>query len=179
MSCTPMAIGVESIAGPRTANNATRNLLFMLAIWALVAMPCIAVSQENCNTALSRIARREADKAIATHLGDACSGLKSGSIAVDKTKLLELRSFRLCENGPLVTASVTVRVKCGTSDQALIRLEIEDDLTATASANLDTCQVLDARISAGGSVAEAGLRAAGLSKKLHDAAQNEIKPYCK
>jgi hypothetical protein len=77
-----------------------------------------------------------------------------------------------------VTASITVHVKCATSDQAFIRASVEDDLSATASANLETCQVQDAKVSAAGSIANTGLQVADLDKKLREAAQKEIAPYC-
>jgi hypothetical protein len=145
----------------------------------LIAKPSIAESQENCNTALTRIANRAVEKAIADHRNNACAGLKSGPIGIDKTEALELRNFRLCETGSIVAASITVRVRCATSDQAVIRASVEDDLTATASANLDTCQVLNAKLSAAVFIAKTGLQVADLDKKLGEAAQKEIAPYCK
>lgn len=150
-----------------------------LVVLALIANAGIAEAQENCNTALTRIAKRAADKAIADHHDDACAGLKKGPFGIDKTKALDLLKFSLCENGPVVAASITVHMKCATSDQALFKTDIEDDVTATASANLDTCQILDTDVSSGKFIVETGLQVADLKKKLSDAAEKEIKAYCK
>ena len=87
--------------------------------------------------------------------------------------------FSLCEAGPVVTASITVHVKCATSDQAVLKTEVEDDLTATASANLDTRQVLDADVTSKTFIVETGIQVADLKKQLREGAQKEIKDYCK
>src|SRR5262245_52333399 len=86
---------------------------------ALLADATEALSEENCNSALSRLARGAAEKAIREHQNNACSGLKQGIFGVDKTKALLLREFRLCEDGPMVRATLTVYVECATSDAAL------------------------------------------------------------
>jgi hypothetical protein len=151
----------------------------VFAALAFGCLPASAQPQENCNTALTRIARRAADKAVVDHHEDACAGLKKGPFGIDKTKALELREFSLCETGPVVAASITVHLKCATSDQAMIHADLEDDLTATASANLDTCQVLDADVTAGKFASQAGIAIADLKEKLRQAAEKQIKDYCK
>jgi hypothetical protein len=70
-------------------------------------------------------------------------------------------------------------VKCATSDKAVLKTELEDDLTATASANLDTCQVLDADVASKTFIVETGIQVADLKKQLREAAEREIKDYCK
>ena len=137
-----------------------------------------AEGQENCNTALTRIAKKAAAKAIADHHDDACAGLKKGPFGIDKTETLELLRFSLCETGPVVAASITVHIKCATSDQAVLKTGLEDDVTATASANLDTCQVLDTDVSSKKFIVETGIEIAGLQMKLREAAESEIKAYC-
>lgn len=138
-----------------------------------------AVGQENCNTALTRLARGAAEKAIRENGNDACSGLKHGPLAIDKTKALELREFRLCEEGPIVRASVAVYIKCATSDAAFVRTSLDETMSAIATANLDTCKVTDARVSAAGDLARAGLIGAGAANKMRDEIEKAIKPYCK
>jgi hypothetical protein len=123
-----------------------RSMLSLVAL-ALLCEPAIAQAEENCNTALARIAKKAAEKAIADHRDNACAGLKKGPFGIDKTKALELRKFSLCETGPVVAASITVHVWCATSDKAVFPADLADDVTATASANLDTCRVLDVDIS--------------------------------
>ena len=147
--------------------------MLSVAVFALSAQPSVAQTQENCNTALTRIAKREAEKAVADHRDDACAGLKNGPFGIDKTKALELRKFSLCENGPIVSAAITAHVWCATSDKALIAADLEDDVTATASANLDTCQVLDADVSAGKFASQAGIQIADLKTKLREAPPNQ------
>jgi hypothetical protein len=154
------------------------------ALITLVALGCIgkvgiAEAQQNCNTALTRIAKRAAEKAVADHRDDACAGLKKGPIGVDKTRALELRQFSLCETGPVVAASMTVYAKCATSDRAVFQTEFEVEVSATASANLDTCQVLNADVSSPDSLVDAGIKVADLKTKLREAAEKEIKAYCK
>ncbi|MDA9406504.1 hypothetical protein XH98_34165 [Bradyrhizobium sp. CCBAU 51745] len=140
--------------------------------------PATAQTEENCNTALTRIAKKAAEKAVADHRDDACAGLKKGPFGIDKTKALELRSFSLCETGPVVAATITVHVRCATSDQALISADLEDDLTASVSANRDTCEALDADVSAGKFENQTGIQIANLKDKLRDAAAKQIKVYC-
>jgi hypothetical protein len=146
---------------------------------ASAGLAASAYGQPNCNTMLSRVARAAAEKAIAERKDTACSDLKKGPIAIDKTKTLELTSFKLCEDGPIVSADVAVKIKCATSDAALIHASIEDTATASVSADLDTCRVLRANVTAEGFVAQAGINIADLNGKLKEAAEKEIKPYCK
>ena len=151
----------------------------LFAAFGLMSLQSSVMAEENCNTALTRIARKEAEKAIAQHQGDACSGLKKGPIGYDDTKELELRGFKLCENGPVVSASITVHVKCATGGGAFIHDSIEDNLTANASANLDTCQMMDANVSGGSTLVQLGLSLGNVSNKLREAGRKEIAPYCK
>lgn len=134
------------------------------------------MSQENCDTPLGRIARKEADKAIERYKSEACAGLKWGGIGIDKTKKLELIEFRLCENGFEVNTSLKVRVECASG--GAIPASIEDDLTAAAKADLNTCQV-NADIQGGKNVVKAGLALAGARDKLRSEAHKQIVPYCK
>jgi hypothetical protein len=157
----------------------TQYPLVSLVALALLGNSGNAEGQENCNTALTRIAKKAAEKAIADHLDDACAGLKKGPFAIDKTEALELLKFSLCETGPVVAASITVHIKCATSDQAVLRTDLEDDVTATASANLDTCQVLDADVSSDKFIVETGIEVADLKAKLRKGAEREIDAYCK
>jgi hypothetical protein len=136
-----------------------RNILLIVAI-ALIACPASAQTQQNCNTALTRIAKKAAEKAVVDHHDDACSDLKKGPFGIDKTKALELRAFSLCEAGLIVSASITAYAKCATSDEAMFPAEAEGDVTATASANLDTCQVLDVDVSSTAFVVETGIQVA-------------------
>jgi hypothetical protein len=154
-------------------------ILLSLVSLALLDQPAIVQAQENCNTALTRIAKKAAEKAIADHRDNACAGLKKGPFGIDKTRALELRKFSLCETGPVVVASITVHVWYATSDRAVLKADLEDDITATASANLDTCQVLNTDVSSKTFIVETGIRVAELEKKLRDAAEKEIKDYCK
>jgi hypothetical protein len=155
-----------------------RYALLNLIALALIGNATLVEGEENCNTALSRLAKKAAEKAVADHSDNACAGLKKGPLGIDKTKALELRNFSLCETGPVVAASITVHVKCATSDQAVFKAEVEDDATATVSANLDTCQVLDADVSSNKFVVETGIQLADLQTKLREAAEKEIKAYC-
>lgn len=154
------------------------------ALWAIAALTlsgssASAQTQENCNTALTRIARRAAEKAVTDHREDACAGLKKGPLSIDKTKALELRAFSLCETGAVIAATIALHVWCATSDKALISADLEDDVTASASANLDTCQILDADVSAGKFASQTGIQIANLKDKLREAAGKQIKDYCK
>jgi hypothetical protein len=153
--------------------------ILTIIVVVLLGAPATAQTQENCNTALTRIAKKAAEKAVADHRDDACAGLKKGPFCIDKTKALELRSFSLCETGPVVAATITVHVRCATSDQALISADLEDDVTASASANLDTCKMLDADVSAGKFANQTGIQIANLKDKLRDAAAKQIRDYCK
>jgi hypothetical protein len=90
-----------------------------------------------------------------------------------------LLKFALCETGAVVAASITVHVKCATSDQAMFKTDLADDVTATVSANLDTCQVLDAHVSSKKFIVETGIEVGDLKMKLREAAEKEIKSYCK
>jgi hypothetical protein len=155
-----------------------QNILLLFAI-ALIACPLSAQTQENCNTVLTRISRKAAEKAIIDHRNDACSGLKKGPFGIDKTKALELREFSLCEAGPIVSASITVHAWCATSDKAVFSADVAGEVTATASANLDTCQVLNVDVSSTAFVVETGIQVADLKKKLREAAEKQIKDYCK
>lgn len=157
----------------------TRFAPLSLVALALIGNAGNAEGQENCNTALTRIAKKAAEKAITDHHDDACAGLKKGPFGVDKTKALELLRFSLCETGPVVTGSITVHIKCTTSDQAVLSTDLEDDITAAASANLDTCQVLDADVSSNKFFVETGIEVADLQTKLREAAKSEIEAYCK
>jgi hypothetical protein len=154
-------------------------MILTIIVVALLGPPASAQTQEKCNTALAWIARKAAEKAVADHRDDACAGLKKGPFGIDKTKTLELRAFSLCETGPIVAATITVHVRCATSDDALISADLEDDVTASASANLDTCQMIDADVSAGKFANQTGIQIANLKDKLRDAAAKQIKDYCK
>ena len=160
-------------------------LLHRLVSLPLYALGLIAIlspaeaQTQDCDTALSRIARKAAEKAVQEYRGEVCSGLKLGPIGIDRTKALELQSFQLCEKGPLVSASVTVFAKCGTSEGAILQMQLGDQVKAKAEANLDTCQVLNAKLNGGKFVTEAVIEVADLEKKAKEVLEREIKPYCK
>lgn len=152
------------------------RFLCILAFSTLLITTYPVMSQESCDTPLGRIARKEADKAIERYKNEACAGLKWGGIGIDKTKKLELIEFRLCETGFLVNTSLKVRVQCASGGD--IPASIEDDLTATAKADLNACQA-DADIQGGKNIVKAGLALAGARDKLRAEAQKQIAPYCK
>jgi hypothetical protein len=135
-----------------------------------------AMSQQNCDTPLGRIARREVDKAIERYKSEACAGLKWGGMGIDKTKKFELIEFRLCESGFLVNASLKVRLQCASG--GVIPASIEDVLTATAKADLNACHV-DADIEGGRNIVKAGLALSGARDKLRVDSQKQIVPYCR
>ncbi len=139
----------------------------------------VALGQPNCNTALSRLARGAAEKAIRENQTKACSGLKQGPIAIDKTKDLELKAFELCEDGPIIRASAAVFIRCATSDAAVIRASASETVKAVAVANLDTCKVTEASVSANGDLAQAVLKLVGADKNMRSEIEKAIKPYCK
>lgn len=155
-----------------------RSVLLIFTVLAVLDQPIRAETQQNCNTALTKIAKKAAEKAIADHRDNACAGLKKGPIGIDKTKALELREFSLCETGPVVRASVSVHIWCATSDKAFISAELSGEVAATASANLDTCQVLDADVSSTASIVEAGIQLSDLKKKMREGIEKQIKDYC-
>jgi hypothetical protein len=150
-----------------------------IGILTILSFGSTAEAVSNCDTALSRISKVAAQTAIKDHQDNACDGLKQGGIGVDKTKKLELRRLEVCEDGPVVSARVTVDVKCGTSDAAIVKINIEETVTASVSANLDTCMVANANVEAKGFVAQLGISVADLNSKLKAATEKEIKPYCK
>jgi hypothetical protein len=99
----------------------------------------VARGQPNCNTALGHIANVIAKKPISDNKDKACSGLKKGLIGIDRTEKLVLSKFKLCEDGPVVSAEITLKIKCSTSSAAFISASVEESINATASANLDSC----------------------------------------
>ncbi|MFA5947903.1 MAG: hypothetical protein WC806_02945 [Candidatus Gracilibacteria bacterium] len=150
-----------------------------LILGTIVSANVDAYGEPNCNTALGRVAKTLVTRAVSDNKDRACAGLKKGPIGIDRTKKLGLSDFKLCEDGPIVSAEVSADIECGTSDAAFIRVSVEDTLTATASADLDSCRVLDTKVSAKGELANVGIKIADLSAKLKEAAEKEIKPYCK
>jgi hypothetical protein len=60
-----------------------------------------------------------------------------------------------------------------------VKINIAEDVSATASVDLDTCAVLSATVSAGGFLTKAGLSIADVDAKFKAAVEREIKPYCK
>lgn len=145
-------------------------------VFSMIFYSLPAMSQENCDTPLGRIAKVELDKAVAQHQGDACAGLKWGGVGIDKTKKLALLGFSLCESGLTVKTIIKIRAQCASG--GTIPLSIEDDLTATVSANLETCSV-DADIQGGSKVVQAGLKLGDVNSKLREEARKLIAPYCK
>lgn len=152
--------------------------LFCIALLSHAILIPSASAQKSCSTALGRIARAAAERAVANNMQTACKGFKQGRFAIDKTKSLELKTFELCENGAVVTAQLSVRIECATSDAAVISVSAEDTLSARASANLDTCRVSEARVWSNGFLANVGLDWANADRKLKEAAEREIKQYC-
>jgi hypothetical protein len=145
----------------------------------MLKFDALAQPTRNCDTALSRIAKANAVKAIDQYRDTACSGLKQGLIVIDKTRELKLTSFELCEIGSVVEAAISIQVRCATSDAALIKVEVGDTASAKAAADLDTCKVLSASASAQNLVSQTGLSLAGVDEKLKDAIAKIIQPYCR
>ena len=54
----------------------TRHALLSLVALALMSKAGVAEGQENCNTALTRIARKAAERAIADHRDNACDHIR-------------------------------------------------------------------------------------------------------
>ena len=155
---------------------ACRSALSVLLLFNHLAP---AAAAELCDTALSRIGRRALDDAIAKHRDNACAGLKLGPAGLDKTKALSVTSCQLCEHGPAIRGAVTVHIECTTSDQALVKLSVRDDLKAVASANLDTCEIGDVSVAAGTEAGRALLALLDVKKALRQGAKKEIKAFCK
>ncbi len=139
----------------------------------------IAISAPNCSTALGQIARSAADKAISDSKDTACNGLKSGNIGIDKTKELRITEFSLCEDGLVIEATLAVVIKCATSDAAFIKASFSETLKATAKADLNSCKVLSADVSADGYLGKLGLNAGDANKKLTQEMEKAVSPYCK
>jgi hypothetical protein len=155
---------------------AVHVILFSLAIGGTIT---VVHAEPNCDTALGRAAKARVSKAISDNKDQACNGLKKGPIGIDKTKKLELNSFKLCEDGSVVSAEITIDVSCGISRPALLSVSVDESLTATASADLDSCRVIDADVSAAGRLGAMGIKWADLAKKFREAAEREIQAYCK
>jgi len=167
---------------PRAVQRRVDDIRFAATALPLIALALLSVpafgQTQSCDTALSRIAKKAADKAISERRDNACSGLKKGPFGIDKTKALQLKSFSVCESGPVVTASALVHIHCATSDQAMLSASVEDDVTIDVSANLDTCQILSADVSAAKLPGEAGIGLADVRNKLREGAAKAIKDYC-
>jgi hypothetical protein len=146
----------------------------------IISAVVVAHGEPSCNTALGHVAKAFAEKAVSDNKDKACSGLKKGPIGIDKTTKLELTKFKLCEDGPVVSAEIAVDIRCSTSSAATFPTSLpEETITATASADLDSCRILEADVSAPGALVEAGIEIADLKTKLKEAAEKEIKRYCK
>jgi len=141
-----------------------------------------AQAEENCNTALSRLAKTAAESAVKENKETACSGFKLKDspipIAIDKTKVLELVDFKLCEDGAVVKAHIKVNIECATSDNAMIKASQSDTLSAQASANLDSCTVSDSQIQASSDLTKVGLNLLDANQKFKEAAEREIRKFC-
>jgi hypothetical protein len=156
-----------------------RPLLLCASVLTIGIMaPSVAPAERNCKTALSRVAQKEADRAIKDHLDIACKELNGGSIGLDKTKALKLEKLEVCEDGPVVTASIAVYIQCATSSSALIPSSASDTLRAETAANLDTCVVSEPSVSASGFLANQVLQWTQAGAKLKDEAKKAITPYC-
>lgn len=152
--------------------------LAVLAIAVGGAATGTAGAADSCNTALSRVARAEAMRAIEANRQTVCEGLRSGEARVDKTEALELQHISLCENGPVVKASIVIRVACRTSPRAVFQVHVSEKLRADAVANLDTCAVTNARASASGFLVDALLKWGNADQKLSEEVARAIRPYC-
>ena len=148
-------------------------MLSLVSAWV-----SITEAQPICNTALSRIAKAALLRAIEQNRHTACSSVEQGQIAIDKTRVLRLEDFQLCEDGAVVSAKLSVHIECATSDSAVIKTSAEDTLSAEASADLDKCTVYGVRAWASGFLANVGLNWIDANRKLKVAAEKEIRPYC-
>ena len=137
-----------------------------------------AEAEPNCNTALSRVAKAALLRAIDENKHTACSGFKHGQIAIDKTRVLQLKDFQLCEDGAVVSAKLSVHIECATSDSAVITTSVQDTLSAKASADLDKCTVSDVRAWGSDFLTKVGLNWIDANRKLTEAAEKEIRLYC-
>ena len=156
--------------GPRIA---LALLLSFASAWFSAAH-----AEPNCNTALSRIAKAAVLRAIDQNKHTACSGFKQGQLAIDETRTLRLDSFQLCEDGAVVSAKLSVLIECATSSNAFIKTSVGDTLSAEASADLDKCTVSGARAWGSGFLTNVGLNWSDVDRKLKEAAEKEIQPYC-
>lgn len=132
----------------------------------------------NCNTVLSRIAKKEADNFMKSKGEIVCSGLKKGDIRIDKTREFTLRSFNVCENGNIASAEAEVFIRCATSDRAFIQASVSDTISAKVVANLKTCKIEEATIHARKFFVKIGIAMTDIEKKLKDRAFKNIKKYC-
>jgi len=148
-------------------------LLSLASAWLSAAK-----AEPNCNTALSRMAKAALLRAIDENKHTACSGFKRGKIAIDKTRVLQLKGFQLCEDGAVVSAELSMHIECATSDSAVITTSAQDTLSAKASADLDKCTVSDVRAWGSGFLTNAGLNWIDANRKLMEAVGKEIRPYC-
>jgi hypothetical protein len=151
---------------------------FAVVVSIIITSRIAAHAEQNCKTALSRVASKEALRAIEENKDSACEALNGGTIGLDKTKSLKLEELKVCEDGPVVTASIAVYIECATSPSAVFRSSTSDTLHAKAAANLDTCVVSESSVSASGFLANLVLDWTMAGAKLQGEAQKAIKPYC-
>ena len=151
----------------------------LLTALILTAFSSSSYSQKNCDTVFSRVARVALQNAVAAKRDNACTGLKEGAISVDKTKRLELTRIEVCEDAAIVSAAVDLAIKCGTSDAAVLKVNLEDTIHAAITADLNSCSITNSQVSAGTFLATLGIEVANLSAKLKEAAATQIKPYCR
>lgn len=150
---------------------------------SVLSTPSPAQTNQNCNTGLTRIGRKAVERAVLEHQTDACSGLKTTkfgiAIGIDDTRQLSLRHYELCEIGSVVQAAVSVHLECATGRNAMLPIIISDDLTATASADFDTCEIIDLQVTGGRQLVQSGFALAGVNDKLRDEARKQISPFCR
>ena len=136
------------------------------------------VAKADCNTFLSRVAKKEANKFMNSKGHAICSGLKKGPIGIDKTREFKLRKLEVCEDGDIASAEAEVYIKCATSNSAVIKASVADTISAKVVANLKLCRIEETKIRAQSFFGKLGIVAADLEAKLKAEALKGIKEYC-
>ena len=103
---------------------------------------------------------------------------KQETIGIDKTDTVLLNEFEYCADSQTSSLRANVFVKCRTSDNAVIKIQVQEDFEIEAKIDNQTCQIVEFHASPRGELGKLIARNVGFLERTQKTMQDNLHQLC-